>query len=207
MKELFKKIIIAILKSSIGFIIIFGLNNKKDKIQYSEIDDSWGSSERCEPIDYVALKEDGHKILSENICINSMSIYEDDWLMEQLEFELSTEKEGIEKYNMRKSVIDYFLFDLNDDGINEYIVSFSGSLWNGSAGNTVFILKKNEEGASEKIIHVVGQVYGYENGYWPIAVLDEKSDDYYKIIFPWTDNKIWEYDVEKKQYEIGIPNN
>ncbi len=52
-------------------------------------------------------------------------------------------------------------------------------------------------------MQVVTQVYGYEEGYWPIAILDEKVNGYYKIVFPWTDNNIWEYDTERKQYELS----
>lgn len=123
-------------------------------------------------IDYTALLEDGHKILNKNICVNPKSIYEDDWLVDQLEDLLAMDKECVE----------------------EYIVSFSGSLWNGSAGNNIFILRKQSEGDSEKIMQVVAQVYGYEVGYWPIAVLNEKVNGYYKIVFPWTGNNIWEYE-------------
>lgn len=159
--------------------------------------------ENCEPIDYTALLEDGHKILNKNICVNPKSVYEDDWLVEQLEELLAMDKECVEEFDMRESVIDYFLFDLNDDDVEEYIVSFSGSLWNGSAGNNIFILRKQSEGDSEKIMQVVAQVYGYEEGYWPIAILDEKVNGYYKIVFPWTGNNIWEYDTERKQYELS----
>lgn len=178
----------------------YEIDNLKSKDNLEE--DVW-ELESYEPIDYITLKKNGYKILNGNVCVNPRSVYEDDWLVEQLKFELAMEKEGIKKYNMKESVIDYFLFDLDDDGVDEYIVSFSGSLWDGAAGNNVFILKKREEGDSDEIIHVVIQVYGYEYGYWPIAVLNEKKNGYYKIVFPWTDNKIWEYDDKNGRYDFS----
>lgn len=173
------------------------VNLEEAEIQESEIQEP----KVYQPIDYDALREEGHKILSENICINPKSVYEDSWLVEQLENQLTMEKRYIEEYNGEESVMEYFLFDLNDDGVDEYIISLTGSIWVGSSGNYVKFLTKNEEGNSDDIFKVTAELYDYKGGYWPVAVLDEKTDGYYKIIFPWSDNRIWEYDEEKGHYD------
>lgn len=104
-----------------------------------------------EPINYMALEKEGHKILSKDICLNPKSVYEDSWLLEQLENELRLDREMMEDFGTPQSVMEYFLFDLNSDGVDEYIVSLCGSGWIGSSGNTVIFLSRNEEGKSNRI--------------------------------------------------------
>ena len=68
------------------------------------------------------LREEGYEILCENICVNPKSVYEDSWLVEQLEDILDSCRDW------ESAATDYFLFDLNDDGIDEYIVSIYSSI-------------------------------------------------------------------------------
>lgn len=161
----------------------------------SQVQDSY------EPINYMALEKEGHKILSENICMNPKSVYEDSWLLEQLENELRLDRKMMEDFGTPESVIEYFLFDLNGDGVDEYIVSLCGSGWNGSAGNAVIFLSRNEDGKSDRIFSVTAQLAG-GGKYWPIAVLDEKTDGYYSLVLPWSDgNRIWKYSEEEQRYD------
>ena len=139
------------------------------------------------------LREEGYEILCENICVNPKSVYEDSWLVEQLEDILDTCKD------CEWAATDYFLFDLNDDGIDEYIVSIDAPGWAGSSGHHVEILRKNEDGSPDRIFNVTAELYFDKNEYLPLTVLNDKSDGYYKIVFPFT-GMIWEYNGEEDEY-------
>lgn len=144
------------------------------------------------------LCEEGYEILCENICVNPKSVYEDSWLVEQLEDILDSCRDW------ESAATDYFLFDLNDDGIDEYIVSIDAPGWVGTSGNLVEILRKNEDGSPDTIFYVIAELYFDKNEYLPLTVLNDKSDGYYKIVFPFT-GMIWEYNGEEDRYFTCYP--
>lgn len=82
----------------------------------------------------------GEGRLIEETASQVQDVYEDSWLLEQLENELRLDREMMEDFGTSQSVMEYFLFDLNSDGVDEYIVSLCGSGWIGSSSNTVIFL-------------------------------------------------------------------
>ena len=146
-------------------------------------------------IDYTMLEAEGYEILNENICVDPKPVSEDSWLAEQLKDIIGTFDKD------RNNIADYFRFDLNNDGIEEYVVSVYASGWVGSAGNYVVILNRKEDGSSDRIFEVTTPLYLHEGEYNPLAVLQETAGGYYKIVLPYS-VMIWQYDVEKEKYDI-----
>ncbi|MDE7206921.1 MAG: hypothetical protein K2N90_07160 [Lachnospiraceae bacterium] len=131
-------------------------------------------------IDYTMLEAEGYEILNENICVDPKPVSEDSWLAEQL-------ADIIETFDKdRNNIADYFLFDLNNDGMEEYIVSVCAPGWTGSSGNHVEILSRKEDGSSDRIFHVTVELYFDEGEYNPLAVLQETAGGYYKIVLPYS---------------------
>lgn len=176
-------------------------------IKEYEENNEWKLVEEAGAIDYVKLEKEGHTVLEKNICRNPESIYKDSWLCEQEP--LKRDIIYTEKTTMRSmGSMEYFLFDLNDDGTEEYIVSFHAGVWAGSGGNSVRIYRKSGDGL-EEIYNVTARLYAYSASledkyplsYWPMAVLQEKTDGYHDFVLPWGDNLIWKYNEEKGVYE------
>lgn len=146
-------------------------------------------------MDFVKLREAGHAILVEDICQTPSSIYDNPWLLEQLTARM--DEWEIDSGEM----IDYFTFDLNDDGEDEYIVSIDGPGWNGSAGNWVRIWRKDEDGNLEPFFATISRLHIRDSEYAPLAVLEETSGGYHSIVFPESYNHIWFYDEESDTYD------
>ena len=169
------------------------------------------------PIDYKELEEAGYGIREKNICVNPLPVLENQMLCEQekiknyiefMELEIKLHMEN-DMHMPVEYAMDYFLHDLNDDGIYEYIVSFAGCGFEGSSGNSVCICRKTDEGL-EEMNGITAQVYkgpnmtayekyGYQ-AYWPIAVLEKETGGYHAFVLTWSGNTVWEYNVEAARY-------
>ena len=147
--------------------------------------------------DYDKLRETGHVILAEDICQSPTPIHDNPWLLEQL-------ATWLEEWKIDDDdIVDYFTFDLNDDGIEEYITSLDGVGLSGSAGNLVEIWRKDEKGDLELFFGVVSRLHVRDHEYASLTVLEETLGGYHSIVFPESFNRIWYYDEESGSYDTS----
>ena len=134
-------------------------------------------------IDYEFI-EAKHKILRHNICISPKDDYYNTVLKEYIEDD-----------------VDYFSFDFNDDGLEDYLVCYHGSGWSGSGGNYVCIYVQENDGLLKEVFSITMRLheYAWSNEHSPIAILDEKDDGYYAFVAVGT-NRIHRYDKEEGRY-------
>ena len=99
--------------------------------------------------------------------------------------------------------IDYFPFDFNDDGLEDYLVCYHGIRWSGSGGNSVVIYVQTSRGSLRRVFTVTMRLHDEYllNAHAPVAVLDEKTDGFYAIVLPGS-NRIIRYDKETGGYEF-----
>lgn len=154
-----------------------------------------------EPIDYEKLKAN-HAILEYSICVNPQSVYESEVLCEHLKEDLEFEAEFSETFNSKPATIVYFTFDFNDDGEQDYFVCFSGAAWSGTAGDSIRIYIQ-EKGKLRQVFRISARVFepSFDSGYAPVAILTEKTNEFYDFVLPWTSNRICKYNVGKGIYE------
>lgn len=155
-------------------------------------------------IEYKALKEAGYEILYKNITRESEDIYEDRWLMEQLAYVFEADErmrelsETTDEYVFIPTNIEYFLFDFNGDGEDEYFVLLHGLYWGGRYETGINILKRTGDGGSEELYSAAGE-FAAMPGRYPLAVLNDRVGGYYSFVLPWTD-VIWKYNEETGTY-------
>ncbi len=152
-------------------------------------------------IDYEFIQEN-HEILEYDICTSPRYDYADTILAEYLREEV--EEAGREAGRSDPSTVDYFLYDFNDDGLEDYLVCMSGALWSdGNGGNEVRIYVQ-EEGETVRMVFSgtvplhLPDVPGLRGGHAPIAVLGMGSNDYHWLILPGT--RILVYDADSGRY-------
>ncbi|MCI8948004.1 MAG: hypothetical protein HFI91_13300 [Lachnospiraceae bacterium] len=168
------------------------------------------------PITYEELEKAGYVIREKNICVNPQPVSENPWLCQQEVIQKYIKQaEEDREWHLKKGyeapayIMEYFQYDLNDDAVCEYIVSFSGGALGGITGNTVLFCEKTEDGL---VVHkrlracvYHGQEkkeyekYGYGD-YWPIAVLEMKTGGYHAFVMSWSQNAVWEYNEEDQEY-------
>jgi len=153
-------------------------------------------------IDYEYI-EANHRILRHNICMTPRDDYNDTILEEYLRRDIEEDREMCSKLDMTPLSIDYFSFDFNDDGLEDYMVCYHGSLWSGSGGNHVDIYIQTRHGSLRRVFSVTMRLHnGYLlNAHAPVAVLDEKTDGFYAIVLPGS-NRILRYDKDTRHYEF-----
>ena len=160
-------------------------------------------------IDYEFI-EAKHKILKHNICISPRNDYENTPLKEYLADDVESDRQHIEnsremmereKISVRPLYIDYFSFDFNDDGLEDYLACYHGSLWSGTGGNHVAIYIQESNGLLNEVFSITMRLheYAWSNEHSPIAILDEKDDGYYAFVAVGT-NRIHRYNKEKGRY-------
>lgn len=141
------------------------------------------------------------EILSENICKETYSVSENDLLCRYLKEELedAEKMQGLCETNF---YADYVLFDFNDDGKEDYLVSLAGAGYSGSRGNSTTIFVTIGEGELKEVFHATIQLYvGEDNSdYGNVLVLNNKTDGFYDIVLE--GNHIWQYDTEKNCYKL-----
>ena len=153
-------------------------------------------------IDYNPISEK-HSILEYDICTFPHYDYEEtplkEYLKEDIEYDQKMEKAGL----TAKLQIDYFIYDFNGDGLDDYLVCMNGFLWGGSGGNTVRIYIQDTNGELKKVLDTIVFLHdaAFPNEHAPIAVLDELTGGYYAIVLPGT-NCILRYEEDTGRYEF-----
>lgn len=162
-------------------------------------------------IDYEFIQEN-HEILEYDICTLPRYDYDDTILAEYLRDDKEEDERAVREFGLLATIkIDYFTYDLNEDGLEDYLVCIDGYLWSGSGGNTFRIYVQEDEGNLREIfsttipIHLPG-VSGLPGGHAPIAVLNEKADGYYVLVMSPNSN-IMRYDAESGKYDFAPPLN
>lgn len=156
-----------------------------------------------EGIDYDLIEEK-HKILKHNICTDPQYDYENTLLKEYLKKDVEHDKEMVEKVGLVVPLeIDYFTFDFNADGLDDYLVCYHGALWGGSGGNTVRIFVQNNDATLKEVLYIIVRLEDsyMPYGHAPLAVLKEKTAGFYAIVLPGS-NRILRYDKNTEGYEF-----
>ena len=147
---------------------------------------------------YVYLEGGMHEILEENIASDSpYSVYDNAALCEALK-ETLEDGEWIAETCDSFFVAEYFVFDFNGDGKEDYLVSLAGAGYHGSGGNSVSIFL-----GGDVLQEVFGATVRFYGGiYAPVMVLNEKTGGLYNIAFDGYD-VIWKYDERAEWYRIS----
>lgn len=152
-------------------------------------------------IDYEYIEKE-HKILEYNICTAPNYDYSNTVLDEYLKEDVEDDKEMCNKMDIEVPLeIEYFLFDFNADGLEDYLVCMNGWLWGGSGGNTARIYVQESNGTLRRILDITLRLHEpyLPDGHAPMAVLDEMTDGYYGIVLPGS-NRIMRYDMAEERY-------
>lgn len=154
------------------------------------------------PIDYDFLAEN-HEILEYNICISPISVYDHSVLREYLKEYLEFDQDFNKKFGAFPAPKEYFIFDFNGDGLEDYMVCFAGIPWGGVSGNSLMIYVQEEDGVLKQVFSVSAQNHQQDgaNGHAPVVVLNERTEGYYALVLPWTQNRVWSYDREQGRYD------
>lgn len=145
-----------------------------------------------------------HKILKYNICASPKYDYENTLLKEYLANDIKQDKELCNKLpELIPLTIDYHLFDFNDDGLEDYLVCYTGGAWVGSAGNVVQIYIQESNGLLKKILDINMRLHNdsLSGKHHDFTVLDEKTNGYYALVLP-DSHRILRYSVESERYEF-----
>lgn len=153
-------------------------------------------------IDYQFF-EANHEILEYNICTSPKYDYQNTLLKEYLKDDIESDIEMSKIGVTARLEIDYFIYDFNADGLDDYLVCLDGYLFSGSGGNVVRIYIRENEESLRKILDLNVRLHetNYPNQHAPIAILNEKSDGYYAIVLP-ESNHILRYDKDTDRYEF-----
>ena len=153
-------------------------------------------------IDYSLISEE-HSILEYDVCDSPRYDYEEtplkEYLEEDIEYDQEMEKAGL----TAKLQIEYFIFDFNGDGLDDYLVCMNGFLWGGSGGNTVRMYIQETNGGLRKVLDTILFLHepGFPNEHAPVAVLNELTGGYYAIAVL-EGNRILRYDENTERYEF-----
>lgn len=151
---------------------------------------------------YVFLAGEKHEILEENICSTPYSVYENKELCRILKDDLEYAGYMVENFDCFFEA-EYFLYDFNEDGQEDYLVSLVGAGYNSysasGVGNRVYIFLAGEV-LKEVFNESVQFAYsGIDGGYASVMVLNEKTDGLYDIVFYGYD-AIWRYNAGEERY-------
>lgn len=154
-------------------------------------------------IDYEFI-EAKHEILKHNIITEPKDANENALLKEALKGDMEDAQQMYERGIISSPLyIDYFSFDFNDDGLEDYLVCYHGSGWSGTAGNHVCIYIQKSDGTLSSVFSITMRLYDYVSRYdhSPMAILDEKDDGYYAFVLV-GNNRIIRYNKEEKKYQF-----
>lgn len=144
--------------------------------------------------EYVFLEGEMHEILEENIASGSpYSVYDNAALCEVLK-ETLEDGEWIAETCDSFFEAEYFVFDFNGDGKEDYLVTLTGAGYGGSGGKSVSIFLGGD---------VLQEVFGASvRFYGGVMVLNEKTGGLYNIAFDGYD-VIWKYDERAEWYRLS----
>lgn len=149
---------------------------------------------------YYTLDDEKYEILETNICNTTPKPVEENellcqYLAEQLENGRAMVELGVSFFEA-----EYFTYDFNDDGKDDYLVSLCGAGFHSANGNLTYIFLQEDEGL-RRVFHVtLSFAYsGEDGGYAPVMVLSEKVNGVHSIVFSGYD-RIWKYDEQEDRY-------
>lgn len=166
------------------------------------------------PIDFSVIEEN-HEILEYDICAEPRYDWENTLLGEVEELRRAAEEHeeweeirrvveekenGFYEYVPEDFELDYFPFDFNDDGLEDYLVCVSSWEYCGSGGNWISIYVQEEGGTLKKVLTVHARLHQGDGIHERFTVLNEKTDGYYAIVL--TSNRILRYDSDTDGYEF-----
>lgn len=162
-----------------------------------------------EPYDFSVIEEN-HEILERNICTEPRYDWEDTLLREELRQEQKEHEEFAERFNGLGDAdgrmplefdLDYFPFDFNDDGLEDYLVCMSSWEYFAIRGNTVRMYVQGEGGTLREVLSMIMPLHEYDGTHARFTVLNEKTDGHYAIVLPGS-NRILRYDGGTGRYEF-----
>ena len=153
---------------------------------------------------YFTLGIEKYVILETNICNAAPKPVEENELLCQSLADVLEDGNTTAQLSDSFFVAEYFTYDLNADGKEDYLVSLYGAGYNGAHGNSTSIFLQEDDGLRE-VFHATMDFAdsGENGGYAPVIVLDEKVNGLYCLVFTGYD-RIWKYDEQKKWY-VGEP--
>lgn len=170
-------------------------NNTEESIEETDI-----RPPRAPYVDFSYIEEN-HEILEYDICAEPQYDWENTPLEEYLREEMEEDKKVCQEiYIAVPLTIEYFLFDFNDDGLEDYLVCMHGVRYSGSGGNSVEIYVQEEGGSLKEILSITDRLHVDDGIHARFTVLDEKTDGYYAIVL--TTNHILRYDKDTGKYEF-----
>lgn len=154
------------------------------------------------PIDYNFLEE-RYGVYRENICTDPQSVYGNTVILDLIKFDLDYEKYMKNKIpEISNEDHDYFVFDFNGDGLDDYLICFHGILYSGSGGNLICIYVQEDDGEFIMRFHVTAEIFVDDpHMHEAIAVLNSRVEGYYSLVLPWTENRVWSFDSDKGWYD------
>ncbi len=160
---------------------------------------------RWEYVDFSVVEEN-HEILEYDICAGPQYDWENTLLGEEEGLRQIAEEyeEYAERwYSKGPQYLDleYFPFDFNDDGLEDYLVCISSWGYCGSGGNSVRIYIQEEGGTLKKVRSITVPLHEYDGTHARFTILNEKTDGYYAIVLPGS-NRILRYDSDTGRYEF-----
>ena len=174
-----------------------------------EPEEDTGEPERL-PHVYVdfSVIEENHEILEYDICAEprydweNTLLGEEEGLREMAEEhkEYAEKLHGIGVYDPLDLALEYFLFDFNDDGLEDYLICLSDWEYSGSGGNRIGIYVQEEGGTLKKVLSINARLHQGDGIHVRFTVLNEKTDGYYAIVLP--SNRILRYDSDTDWYEF-----
>ncbi|MDE7253475.1 MAG: hypothetical protein K2O32_11110 [Acetatifactor sp.] len=178
-------------------------NNTEESIEETDI-----SPLRYPFVDFSYIEEN-HEILEYDICTVPQYDWENTLLGENEE--LRSDAEEHEKFakwcnSLGEAHVpldldlEYFPFDFNDDGLEDYLVCTSSWDFCGSLGNLVRIYVQEEGGTLKEVLYVTAPLHVDDGIHARFTVLNEKTDGYYAIVL--TSNRILRYDKDTGKYEF-----
>ena len=176
--------------------------NAGESAEEHNVEESTGENDIKPPrspyVDFSYIEEN-HEILKYTICADPKYDWESTPLEEHLREDVEDDKRMHEAGYVKDPVdVDYFLFDFNDDGLEDYLVCMDGVLFSGSGGNMVEIYVQEDDGSLRCIFHIHDRLHFPDGSHARYTVLNEKTDGYYAIVL--TSNRIVRYDKDEDRY-------
>ena len=99
-------------------------------------------------IDYDLLVSEGYEIVEENVLATVAGNAQDHPLLkEALSMSIEEDQLAQQEFGAWPATMEYFVYDINDDGLEDYLVCLSGVVFEGSLGNSFEIY------VQEKMVH------------------------------------------------------
>lgn len=148
-------------------------------------------------IDYDFLTSEGYEILEKNITATvAGNVREHPLLKDFLKSDIEFDEDFCNRFGSLPGTMEYFLYDINGDDVDDYIVCYYGVPYVGSGGNSLCIYIQ-EKDTLKMVFSVNAEVHLEGDNHAPIAILKDSEEGYHSLVLPYTNNRIWRYDKEE----------